>query len=105
MTKLNPLGDYIWVAPLADGSNMPYQEQLVSKPGLLIVVEKQKAATRGLVRAIGPGKRNAKGELIAMPPIKLGDIIRWTPGSAQRVLIDGEKLYLISAEALLGVER
>lgn len=103
-TTLKPLGDYIWVAPLADDSNKPYVEELASQRGLLFVVEKQKAATRGYVKAIGPGKRDAKGKHVK-PSISLGDLVRWTPGSAQRIDIDGERLYLVQASALIGVER
>lgn len=104
-TTLKPLGDYIWVAPLADDSNTPYVETLASQRGMLLVVEKQKAATRGYVKAIGPGKIDEKGKRVKLPALSLGDIVRWTPGSAQRIDIDGEKLYLVAATALIGIEQ
>lgn len=105
MTALKPLGDFLWVQPLADDSNEPYVDNVISQQGMLVVVQAQKAATRGYVKAIGPGKRNAKGEVVKLPAISLGDIVRWTPGSAQRITIDKEKLYLVSAEALIGIEK
>lgn len=105
MTTLKPLGDFLWVAPLADDSNEPYVDSKISQQGLLIVVQAQKAASRGYVKAIGPGKRDAKGNLIKPPMLSLGDLVRWTQGSAQRIVIGGEKLYLVSAEALIGIEK
>lgn len=103
--KLRPLGDHIWVAALADDSNDPYVDEKISQQGMLVVVQAQKAATRGIVKALGPGKRDAKGRLIKMPRISLGDTVRWTTGSAQRVVIGDEKLYLVSASALIGIEK
>lgn len=105
MTTLKPLGDYLWVAPLADDSNEPYVDNKISQQGLLMVVQAQKAASRGYVKAIGPGKRDAKGKLIKPAKVSLGDIVRWTQGSAQRIQIGNEKLYLVSSEALIGVEK
>ena len=105
MTTLKPLGDFLWVAPLTDVANTPYVDHKISQQGLLMVVEANKAATRGYVKAIGPGKRNAKGELIKPAKVSLGDIVRWAPGSAQRIVIEKEKLYIVSAEALIGVEK
>lgn len=104
MTTLKPLGNFIWVAPLADDSNEPYVDSKISQQGMLMVVEAQKAASRGYVKAVGPGKRNSDGELVK-PLVSLGDIVRWTQGSAQRIVIGGEKLYLISADALIGIEK
>jgi co-chaperonin GroES (HSP10) len=104
-TTIKPLGDFIWVSPLADDSNEPYVDNVISKQGLLMVVQKQKAASRGYVRAIGPGKRDANGDYVKMPPILLGDLVRWTQGSAQRIELSGEKMYIVSASALIGVER
>lgn len=105
MTTLKPLGDFIWVAPLADDSNEPYVDEKVSQQGLLVVVQQQKAASRGYVKAMGPGKRNEKGDLIPMPKVSLGDLVRWTQGSAQRVQVGDERLYIVSATALIGIEK
>ena len=105
MTTLKPLGDFLWVAPLADDADTPYIDHKISKQGLLMVVQANKAASRGYVNAIGPGKRDAKGKLIRPARISLGDIVRWTQGSAQRIVIGGEKLYIVSSEALIGVEK
>lgn len=105
MTTLKPLGDFLWVQPYTDDSNDHYKEELVAQQGLLMVVTKQKAASRGAVKAIGPGKRDEKGRLIKMPKLSLGDTVRWTMGSAQRIKIDGETLYLVPASALIGVEK
>lgn len=104
-TTLKPLGDYIWVQPLADDKDEPYVDNVISQQGLLVVVQAQKAASRGYVKAIGPGKRDAKGQLIKPAKVSLGDIVRWTQGSAQRIQIEGEKLYIVSSEALIGIEK
>lgn len=104
-TSLKPLGDNIWVQPLADDADTPYVDEQISMQGMLMVVTKQKAASRGYVKAIGPGKLDAKNRPIPMPRISLGDIVRWTQGSAHRLLVDGEKLYIVSAGALIGTEQ
>ena len=104
-TTIKPLGDFIWVAPLADDADTPYVDNIISQQGLLMVVQRQKAASRGYVRAIGPGKRKPDGTYTKMPPIILGDLVRWTQGSAQRIELSGEKMYIVSASALIGVEK
>lgn len=103
--NLKPLGENIWVQPLAHDSNTPFVDEPLAQQGALLVITKQKASCRGIVLDVGPGKRSEKGDLIPMPVVVPGDLIRWTEGSAQRLLVDGKKLYVVAGSALIGIEK
>jgi co-chaperonin GroES (HSP10) len=104
--NLQPLNEQVWVQPLAHDSNELYSDAKVGQQGVLTVIENQKAPSRGIVLAVGPGKRDqVNGLPIQMPAIKEGDIIRWTAGSAMPLAFGKQKMWVVAGSALLGIER
>lgn len=103
---LQPLNEQVWVQPLADTSNELYTDSKLGQSGLLTVIQNQPQPSRGVVLAVGPGKRDqANGQPIPMPAIKEGDIVRWTAGSAQALTLGKQKVWVIAGSALIGIER
>ena len=52
---------------------------------------------QGKVVAVGPGRKNDKGELVAME-VKVGDVVLYGKYSGTEVSVDGEN-YLIVKES------
>ena len=57
---------------------------------------------QGEVIAVGPGKRNDKGDLIA-PAVKVGDRIIFGKYSGQTVKVDGSELLVIREEDVFAI--
>ena len=103
---LQPLNEQVWVQPLAHDSNELYSDNKVGQSGVLTVIENQKAPSRGIVLAVGPGIRDrVNGLPIPMPAIKEGDIIRWSAGSAMPLQVGKLKLWVVAGSALIAIEK
>jgi len=57
---------------------------------------------QGEVLAVGPGKRNDKGELSAMS-VKVGDRVLFGKYSGQSVKVDGDELLVMKEDDLFAV--
>ena len=57
---------------------------------------------QGEVLAVGPGKRNDKGEQIALN-VKVGDRVLFGKYSGQSVKVDGEELLVMKEDDLFAV--
>ncbi len=86
---LKPLSNHVFLEAL--------EEEKVSKGGIVLpeTAEKEKPM-QGKVVAIGPGKRNDKGEVQAMS-VKIGDVVLFKKYGPDEVEIDGKK-YLVGDE-------
>jgi len=75
----------------------PTEEEKVSKGGIVLpeTSEKEKPV-KGKVLAIGPGKKNDKGEVQAMS-VKIGDVVLFKKYGPDEVELDGKK-YLVGDE-------
>jgi chaperonin GroES len=94
--KLIPLHDNVIVRPIA--------EETTTASGIVIpdTANKEKPM-KGLVVAVGPGK-NTDGKLLPVG-VKEGDTVIFTKYSPTEIKIDGEELYVLSADSLLAVEK
>jgi chaperonin GroES len=92
--KFRPLNSFIQVDPIVPASK---------HGAIYLAAQAVVPPTRGKVIAMGPGKATADG-LAAMPAIKEGDVIAFTSGSLQAVKAESGNVYIVEAEALLGVE-
>ena len=84
-----PLSNHLFLEPVA--------EEKVSKGGIVLpeTSEKEKPM-QGTVVAVGPGKKNDKGELQPMA-VKVGDKVLFKKYGPDEVELDGKK-YLVGDE-------
>jgi len=93
---LKPLGDHVLVEPV---------EEIEIKPGGIIIPDAAKEKpTEGIVRAVGPGKRDEDGKRIPME-VKEGDRVLITKyGGTEIKLEDKEYKILNSGDLLAALE-
>jgi chaperonin GroES len=93
--KLKPLHDYILVEPI--------KQEEVTKGGIVIPeTAREERPIRGRVIAVGPGKRNEKGELIP-PSVKEGQIVIFKKYAPDEVKIDDKEYYFIRDDDILAI--
>ena len=87
--NIKPLSDHILIEPI--------KEEEKTKTGILLpeTAEKERPE-QGLVIAVGPGKKNAKGEVIKLE-VKEGDRVLFTKYAPNEIKVD-DKEYLIAKE-------
>jgi len=87
--QIKPLADHILIEPI--------KEEEKTKTGILLpeTAEKERPE-QGKVIAVGPGKKNSKGEFIKLE-VKEGDKVLFTKYGPNEIKVD-EKEYLIAKE-------
>lgn len=70
--------------------------------GIVIPDSAGEKPEQGQVLAVGPGKRDDKGERIT-PDVKQGDRVLFGKYSGQTVKIDGEEVLVLREDDVLGV--
>ena len=73
-----------------------------TKGGIIIPDTAQEKPMQGEVIAVGPGARNADGEIVALD-VKAGDRILFGKWSGTEVKIDGEELLIMKESDIMGV--
>lgn len=86
---IKPLADRVLVEPAV--------AETQTKSGIYIPDNAKEKPMQGTIVAMGPGKRNEKGELFA-PEVKVGDVVLYGKYSGTEVTVDG-KNYLIVRES------
>ena len=86
--KLRPLHDKVLVKRT--------EEEETTAGGIVLPGSAAEKPSQGEVIAVGPGKRQDNGELIA-PDVKAGDLVIFGQYGGNEVKIDGEE-YLILSE-------
>ena len=92
--NLKPLSDRVVVRRVDSES--------VTKGGIVIPDAATEKADQGTVLAVGPGKRNKEGELIALDVV-VNDRVLFGKFSGQTVKVNGEELLILREEDILGV--
>jgi chaperonin GroES len=87
--NFKPLSNHIFIEPI--------EEEKTTKSGIVLpeTAEKEKPI-KGKIVAVGPGKRNEKGELMPMS-VKVGDIVLFKKYGPDEIEIDDKK-YLVGDE-------
>lgn len=93
-TKLRPLGNRVIVRRLES------EEKL--RGGILLPDNAKKKQEQALVVAVGPGKTDKNGTLIAVP-VKVGDIILMEKYSGQDVTIEDQEFVIVKADELIAI--
>lgn len=94
MAKLRPLGDKILVKRLEAESK--------TKSGIVLPDAAKEKPKRGTVLAVGEGRRNDKGERVALT-VKKGDEVIFTSYAGTDVKIEGEELMIMSEDDVLAI--
>jgi chaperonin GroES len=92
--KLRPLGDRVIVKRV--------ESETKTASGILIPDAAAEKPDQGEVLHVGPGKRNDKGELLAMN-VKVGDRVLFGKYSGQTVKMGTEEYLVMKEEDLFAV--
>ena len=93
--KIKPLSDHILIEPI--------KEEEKTKSGILLpdTAEKEKPE-QGRVVAVGPGKRNKKGERAPID-VKVGDKVLFTKYGPNEIKVEGKEYLIAREEDILAV--
>jgi chaperonin GroES len=86
--NLKPLSNHIIIQPLED--------EKMTKSGIVLPESSSEKPTKGKIVAVGPGKKNEKGEIVPMS-VKVGDVVLFKKYGPDEIEVDGVK-YLIGDE-------
>ena len=92
--KLRPLHDRVIVKRL--------EQETKTASGIYIPDNAAEKPDQGEVLAVGPGKRDERGELIAMA-VKVGDRVLFGKYAGQTVKLDGDELMVMREDDLMAV--
>lgn len=92
--KIKPLGDRVIVKALEK------EEEKVG--GIIIPDTAKEKPQEGKIEAVGPGKKNDKGEVVAMN-VKQGDKVLYGKYSGTEVKIDGEEYLIMHEDDIFGI--
>ena len=92
--NLRPLHDRVIVKRL--------DNETKTASGIVIPDNAAEKPDQGKVLAIGPGKKDDKGNLIALD-VKVGDVVLFGKYSGQTVKVDGDELLVMREEDIMAV--
>ena len=92
--KIRPLHDRVIVKRL--------DNERKTTSGIVIPDNAAEKPDQGEVVAVGPGKKDDNGKLIAMD-LKVGDRVLFGKYSGQTVKVEGEELLVMREEDIMGV--
>ena len=92
--KLRPLADRVIVKRI--------DSETKTASGIVIPDSAAEKPDQGEILAVGPGKKNDKGELVAMN-VKVGERVLFGKYSGQSVIVDGEELLVMKEDDLFAV--
>ena len=92
--KIRPLHDRVIVKRL--------EEERKTASGIVIPDTAAEKPDQGEIVAVGPGKRDDKGNRIAMD-LKAGDRVLFGKYAGQTVKVEGEELLVMREEDIMGV--
>jgi chaperonin GroES len=94
--KFRPLSDRVLIKRK--------KKETKTASGIVIPDNAAEKLDQGEVMEVGPGKRNDKGDIIAMS-VKKGDLVLFGKYSGQAVKVDGNQLPTVDGEEELMVMR
>ena len=92
--KIRPLHDRVIVKRM--------EEERKTASGIVIPDTSAEKPDQGEVVAVGPGKRDDSGKLIAME-LKVGDRVLFGKYAGQTVKVKGDELLVMREEDIMGV--
>jgi chaperonin GroES len=92
--KIRPLHDRVIVKRM--------EEERKTASGIVIPDTAAEKPDQGTIMAVGTGKRDDRGNLIAMD-VKVGDRVLFGKYAGQTVKVEGEELLVMREEDIMGV--
>ena len=92
--NIRPLHDRVVVKRL--------EEEETSQGGIIIPDSAKEKPQKGEVLAVGPGKKNDEGKIVAMD-VKKGDKVLFGKYSGNELKIEGEECLIMREDEILGV--
>jgi len=92
--KIKPLRDRLLVKRLA--------EEEKTKGGIIIPDTAKEAPAEGVVVAVGPGRKDENGKLIAVE-VAVGDKVLFSKYAGTEVKINGEEHLIMGEDDVLGI--
>jgi len=94
MAKFRPLHDRLLVQRL--------DEEQKSRGGIIIPDTAKEKPQQGRVLAVGPGRRDDKGELVPLD-VRTGDTVLFAKYAGTEIKIDGEDRVILREEDVLAI--
>src|SRR5262245_26205881 len=102
-SRNQPLGELMKIRPLHDRVIVKrLDNERKTASGIVIPDNAAEKPDQGEVVAVGPGKRNDKGDIIALN-VKVGDRVVFGKYSGQTVKVDGDELLVMKEDDLFAV--
>jgi chaperonin GroES len=92
--KIRPLHDRVIVKRM--------EEERKTASGIVIPDAATEKPDQGEILAVGPGKKDDQGKLIALD-VKVGDRVLFGKYAGQAVKIDGDEVLVMREEDIMGV--
>lgn len=92
--KVTPLFDNVLIEP--------QEADTKTASGILLPDSAKEKPQMGKVIAVGKGKTDAAGKLIAMV-VKVGDVVMYKKWGGNEVKLDGKELTLVSQDDILAI--
>ena len=92
--NVKPLGDRVLVQPI--------EQDEVKKGGIIIPDTAKEKPQQGRVLAVGPGRRDDKGELVPLD-VRAGDTVMFAKYAGTEIKIDGEDRVILREEDVLAI--
>ncbi|MBM3146189.1 MAG: co-chaperone GroES [Chloroflexi bacterium] len=90
--ELKPLGGRVIVKPI--------EQDTVTDSGIVIPDTAKEKPQRGIVLAVGPGKRDEDGEIIPIP-LQENDTVLFGKYAGSKVKMDGDEILILSIDDIL----
>ena len=92
--NLRPLGDRVVIEP-SEGEE-------VTSGGILLPETAKEKPQQGTIVAVGPGRRDDDGKLIALD-VKLDDKVLYAKYAGTEIKVDGKKVLIVKESDILAV--
>jgi chaperonin GroES len=94
INKIKPLFDYLLIEPLEGETKLP--------SGIVIPDTAKEKPQEGKVLAVGPGRRDEKGDIIPMS-VKAGSTVMYKKWGGTEIKIEGKELLLVKEEDVVAL--
>ena len=88
--------------PLSDNVLIDYEEQDEEKTKGGIIMTTKERPQQGIAVAVGPGKKNSKGERISMT-VKKGDEVKFAAFAGREIKVEGKEYFLMPETDIQGI--
>ena len=91
---LKPLGNRVVIEPI--------EQEEITAGGIVLPETAKEKPQRGLVKSVGPGERNEKGDRIDMD-VAEGDTVLFAKYAGTEFKLEGKKLLILRESDLLAI--